>query len=135
MEKAVFLILILSPFAASGATAASECAPAAIAAPLDGPLQPLERVRNYHVVLQSCRREGADERLAIRAMQVDGQALLLTADPKTLTTRLERAACWTCADTTSAAQKNTRLIDAVERASRQKGKELPQARPGSTTPA
>ncbi len=125
MKKAVVFALILSAFAVPRATAAPDCAaPVRIEAPVDGPLQPVERVKAYRVVLQSCRRDGT-ERLAIRAMQLDGRDLLLTVDPQSLATQLERAACWACSETTDAAQEKTRFVDAVARASRQKGKDLP----------
>ena len=123
MKKALSLALFLSSFAASGAMAASDCA-ASVEAPLGGPLRPMERVRDYRPVLQSCRREGGD-RLAIRAMKVDGQDLLLMVDPQSLATRLERADCGGCAATTDSEQANARYIHAVERTARQKGKVLP----------
>jgi hypothetical protein len=109
--------------------AAPDCAsPAVIDAPLDGPLQPSRRVADYRVVLQSCRR-GGEQTLAIRAMRVDGEDLLLSVDPQSLTTRLELAACWTCVATSAEAQASMRFIRSVDDYATRPGKTL---RPGST---
>ncbi len=80
------------------------------------------QVRNYRPVFEECR--GADmthgsgaPRFAIRRMEIDGTAMLLTVDPATLTTRLERDQDWSCADTDDERQKNTRYIRAVRSSS------------------
>ncbi len=72
-----------------------------------------ERVKNYRAVFQQCRDPAGATRLATRAMEVDGEALLLAVDPQTLSTRLERAACWVCADTTEETQRETRFLRSV----------------------
>jgi hypothetical protein len=114
----------------SAALAAPDCgAPVAVSAPLDGPLQPMSRVENLRIALQSCSRQGSSAVLAIRTLRVDGEALLLAVDPEKLTTRLERAACWTCTPTTVEAQAHTRLIRSTEDFSTARGKSLP---PGSS---
>ena len=46
-------------------------------------------------------------------MSVAGTPLLLLADPEKLSTRLERAACWTCADTSEDALAGTRMMRAI----------------------
>ncbi len=74
------------------------------------------RVQNYRVVFEQCRDGQNQTRLAIRRMSVDGESLLLTVDPATLATGLERAQCWACAETDEQAQKETRFIRAVENA-------------------
>jgi hypothetical protein len=129
MRKFLALALALWPLAHSGASAAEtmgDCAaPVAIPAPLDGPLQPMSRVENLQVILQSCRRPGAGDVLATRKMRVDGEDLFLAVDPEKLTTRLERAACWTCAPTSAQAQAKTRFIRAAEDFSIAPGKSLP----------
>ena len=100
----------------------ADCAaPATVKAPISGVLQPLSGVENYRVVLQSCRHAGA-ERLAIRAMKVNGDDLLLTVDPLSLATQLEHKDCWTCDDTTQPQQAGTRFIDAVNRFAKQTDK-------------
>lgn len=103
---------------------AAECsAPVAISAPLDGPLQPLSRVRDHRIVLQACRRDGG-EVLAIRTLTVDGEKLFLAVDPQNLATRLERAACWSCEETSAEAQGGTRFLRAVNGLAQDKGKAL-----------
>jgi hypothetical protein len=97
----------------------ADCAaPVAVKAPISGILQDLSRVKDYRVVLQSCRGSGG-ERLAIRTMNVDGDDLLLTVDPQSLVTHLERMDCWPCDDRT---QAGTRFIDAVNRFAKQTDK-------------
>ncbi len=74
---------------------------------------PQSRLRGYSAVLQQCRNLWGDQRLAIRKMNTDAGALLLTVDPQTLATRLEPEACWTCVDTSDDAQASTRFMRAV----------------------
>ncbi len=57
-------------------------------------------------------------------MRVAGEALLLTVDPQSLVTRLERAACWVCADTSEPAQAGTRFIHSVDFYAARPGKDL-----------
>lgn len=90
-------------------TRAQDCGPAAIA-PQAGATG--ARVRDYAPIFEACEKDG-ETRLATRRLRVDGEALLLTVDPDTLTTALERAACWRCAETTDAAQADTRFLRAV----------------------
>ncbi len=102
---------------------ANDCAaPARVEAPSETSLAPLDRVEDYRSVLKSCRAADGRSRLAIRAMRVDGQDLLLTVDPQRLTSEVVRAACWTCAETDDEAQKSTRFIAAVERQAEAPGK-------------
>jgi hypothetical protein len=130
MRKILALAAALWPLALSGASAAGDCgSPAIVEAPLNGPLQSMDRVADYRIVLQSCRREGAADILATRFMRVGSEALFLAVDPEKLTTRLERAACWTCVPTTPEAQAGTRFLQAVTRFSAMPGKTLP---PGSS---
>ena len=75
-------------------------------------------------MLQACSRPGETPRVAIRAMQVEGQDLLLTVDPQSLQTRLAHAACWTCATTSAEDQTTTRFLTAVDHLSQQPGKAL-----------
>ena len=123
MKKALALAAALWPLAAPDARTAPGCeTPAAIPAPLDGPLQPLRRVENYRVVLETCHSDTRGHELAIRAMRLDGEDLFLAVDPETLDTSLERAACWTCAATSPEAQAGTRFIRAVDHYATQPGK-------------
>ncbi|WP_210302468.1 polysaccharide deacetylase [Rhodoblastus sphagnicola] len=111
-------------FCACGAARADDCAtPVRIEAPLDEPLRSLERVTDYQMMLESCTRDDTAI-LAIRDMKVDGEELLLTVNPETLQTRLERAACWTCREAGPDAWKS-RYIRAVEEFGAATGKKLP----------
>jgi hypothetical protein len=126
MKKALALAIALWPLAAPDARTAPGCdRPAALAAPLDGPLQPLRRVEDYHVVLESCHSATRGQKLAIRNMRVDGDAYFLVVDPESLETSLESAACWTCQATTAEAQAATRFIRAVDRYAAAPGKKPP----------
>jgi hypothetical protein len=129
MRKVLALSLALWPLTFAGASAADCAAPFVVEAPLDGPLQPMSRIENLHVTLQSCRREGAQETLATRSLRIGGEELFLAVDPEKLTTRLARASCWTCKPTTAGAHAHTRFIASVERFAREPGKPLA---PGAT---
>ncbi|WP_298355296.1 polysaccharide deacetylase [Rhodoblastus sp.] len=126
MKKNLCFALAVWLLAPSGASGAPDCAaPVSVAAPLEGPLQPASRVKDLRVTLRDCRRQDRAEVLAIRTLSVDGEDLLLAVDPEKLTTRLERAACWTCAPTTPDAQSQTRFLRAVQGYSNAPGKKLP----------
>ncbi len=71
------------------------------------------RVRAYRPVFQACAAPGRPPLLAIRRMEIDGVATLLTVDPTTLATRLERDQDWSCTDTDDDQQKDTRYLRAV----------------------
>ena len=71
------------------------------------------RVEDYRPVFQDCRRAGFAPLLAIRHMEIDGAAMVLTVDPITLATRLEREQNWSCVDTDDEHQKNTRFVRAI----------------------
>ena len=58
-----------------------------------------DAVGDYRSTLQACHAGDGRQAIAIRSMSVGAEPLLLLADPDKLTTRIERAACWTCADT------------------------------------
>jgi hypothetical protein len=118
-------LLALALWASSAIGAMSDCAPPATAKlPISNQLQPLSRVKDYRVVLQTCQGDSG-KRLAVRAMSIDGDDLLLTVDPQTLATQLERKNCWKCDDTTQPQQAGTRFIDAVNRFAQQTGKVKP----------
>ena len=94
-------------------TARAAC-DAALAVPAS--LRSAEIVADYAPTLQLCKGDGG-ERVAIRRMSLRGEPALLLADPRTLATRLQRAACWTCADVEESALADTRMMRAIERAS------------------
>jgi hypothetical protein len=79
------------------------------------------QVRDYRPVFEACHgvaanRESGALRLAIRRMAIDGESMLLTVDPATLATRLERDRDWSCAATDDERQKDSRYIRAVRSA-------------------
>lgn len=79
-----------------------------------------DRVADYRSILRICRGAGSPA-FAIREMSLDGEAALLLADPETLSTRLERAACWTCKDVDEDALSGTRLSRAIEKSAEAPG--------------
>jgi hypothetical protein len=110
----------LALFGAGAAARADDAAACAIADPIPGRLMSESRVADYQSVLRACRGPGGAG-LAIRAMRLDGEPALLLADPETLTTRLERAACWTCDDADESAFSETRLSRAIEKSAEAPG--------------
>jgi hypothetical protein len=77
-------------------------------------------VADYKPVLKLCR--GADgDRVAIRSMSLQGEPALLLADPDKLTTKLERAACWTCADVEETTLAGARMMKAIARSAEAPG--------------
>ena len=64
-------------------------------------------------MLKACVAADGRKAVAIREMTVAGQKLALLADPEAMTTRLERAACWTCGDTSEDELKSTRMGRAI----------------------
>ncbi|HEX4504473.1 MAG TPA: polysaccharide deacetylase [Alphaproteobacteria bacterium] len=88
--------------------------PCAIAA-LGAHARPAQ-VSDYRPVFEQCSRDGAAPRLAIRRMKVDGEGTILTVDPVTLETWLERDGGWSCADTDDERQKDTRYLRAIRSA-------------------
>jgi hypothetical protein len=93
---------------------AEEAASCEVAPSIPTHLADASSVGGYRSVLQICQGEGGSTEVAIRRMDLAGEPLLLLADPKSLVTRLERAACWTCKDATDAELSGTRLMRSVE---------------------
>lgn len=71
---------------------------------------PLAKISDYRPVFQECQGAGGATLLAIRRLDLDGQATLLLIDPATLATRLERDRDWVCADTDEDHQKGSRYM-------------------------
>ena len=94
----------------AGAAHASDCA--FTPAPATQ-LQSVETVADYRPVLKACRAADGRKAVAIREMTVAGQKLALLADPEALTTRLERAACWTCREASQGELNATRMGRAI----------------------
>jgi len=109
MKRCLFLWALCASLAAP-AMAGESCAPVRLSIGGDA-----ARIHDYAPTFLTCSGE-SEARLATRRMGVDGDEILLTVDPQSLETRLERAACLTCVETTDAAQETTRFIHALDAA-------------------
>jgi hypothetical protein len=106
-----FLIITFAAWAGfAGLARASDCA--FTPAPATR-LQSTAAVDDYGPVLKACVAADGRKAVAIRDMTVAGQKISLFADPEALTTRLERAACWTCHDESEAELNATRMGRAI----------------------
>jgi hypothetical protein len=83
-------------------------------------LRPASLVSDYTPVLRACKGPGG-EAVAIREMTLRGETALLLADPEKLTTRIERAACWTCGDAEESGLNGTRMMRAIRRSAEAPG--------------
>jgi len=110
-------ILLAAAFAAAftpaRATEAQDAASCLYVAPPSERLDHADAVADYRSILQACHAADGRQATAIRSMRIAGEPLLLIADPDKLTTRIERAACWTCADADEAALASTRMMRAI----------------------
>jgi hypothetical protein len=104
------LLMMLAAWAGLASAARADCAFAPT--PAAG-LQSPATVGDYRPVLRACVAADGRKAVAIREMTVAGQKLALLADPEALTTRLERAACWTCSEMSEAELKSTRMGRAI----------------------
>jgi hypothetical protein len=106
--------LLLISFAAwaslAGLAHASDCA--LTPAPATH-LRNMAAVADYKPVLRACVTADGRKAIAIREMTIAGQKIALLADPEALTTRLERAACWTCHDEDEGELNATRMGRAI----------------------
>jgi hypothetical protein len=76
-------------------------------------LQSAAAVGDYRPALKACVAADGRKAVAIREMTVAGLKLDLLADPEALTTRLERAACWTCREMSEGELNATRMGRAI----------------------
>jgi hypothetical protein len=109
LRRLAFMLAAVAGFAI-GAARASDCAFAP--APTTR-LQSLGAVSNYTPVLKACVAADGRKAVAIREMTIGSQKITLLADPEALTTRLERAACWTCQDESESELDATRMGRAI----------------------
>jgi len=112
-----FAFAFAAPVVASAGDIASSCA---VAPSIPSHLMSAATVGDYRSVLRVCRSPGG-EGVAIREMRLGGEPALLIADPRALTTRLERAACWTCQDVDDEELAGTRMMRAVEQSAEAPG--------------
>jgi hypothetical protein len=111
-----FLLACLAPAAA----ATGQSAACAIAPSIPAHLMSAGLVADYRSILRVCQGPGG-EGVATREMRLEGEAVLLIADPRALTTRLERASCWTCRDASDEDLAGTRMMRAVAQSSEAPG--------------
>jgi hypothetical protein len=104
------MIALAAAAGLSGAARAADCAftPAPAAR-----LQGVSAVGDYRPVLKACVAADGRKAVAIREMAVADVKVVLLADPETLTTRLERAACWACREMTEGELGATRMGRAI----------------------
>ncbi len=111
----LFALAFLGVFGGAGARSAED---AGASSCLYAPAPPTElvskdAVADYRSVLQTCRSADGRAAIAIRTMTLASAPILLLADPQKLSTRLERAACWTCREASEEALADTRMMGAV----------------------
>jgi hypothetical protein len=87
--------LLIAFAACAGFTAAAHASDCAFTPAPATRLQGVATVSDYQPVLKACASDDGRKAVAIREMTLRGQKISLLADPEALTTRLERAACWT----------------------------------------
>jgi hypothetical protein len=78
-------------------------------------------VADYRSTLLTCRGADGRDLVAIRTMTIDKAPWLLLADPDKLTTRIERAACWTCQAASDQSLASTRYLRTVTSAAEMPG--------------
>jgi hypothetical protein len=105
-----FMITLAACAGLATAAQASECA--FTPAPATR-LQSMAAVADYQPVLKACVAADGRKAVAIREMTVAGQKIALLADPEAMTTRLERAACWTCRNESEDELNATRMGRAI----------------------
>jgi hypothetical protein len=80
-----------------------------------------DSIADYRSTLLACHGAAGRDLVAIRTLTIDKTPLLLLADPKGLSTRIERAACWTCREASEASLADTRYLSAVTEAAAMPG--------------
>jgi hypothetical protein len=108
-----FALLAIAAGTAAGAAEGEAASPCLYAPAPPAQLVAKDAVADYASVLKACRAADGREGIAIRTMTIAGTPILLLADPQKLTTRLERAACWTCEDASEDEFAGTRMMRAV----------------------
>lgn len=110
----LFCVGLAGPATAQTLAEPASCAPMHLKASADP--APGDRIVDYRPVLERCAGPGGEDRLATRRMSVDGEALLLTVDPRSLESRLERAECLRCVETSADVEAETRFFRAIRAA-------------------
>jgi len=84
-------------------------------------LSRVDAVEDYRSIFRICVGPADKKLIALREMKLAGEATLLLADPETLETVLEKAACWSCRDAVEAELADTRLLRAVNKSAEAPG--------------
>ncbi|ARN83423.1 polysaccharide deacetylase family protein [Methylocystis bryophila] len=71
-------------------------------------------IDDYAPIFLRCWDASGASELATRGWRVGEERMLLLVHPHTLQTRVARAACWRCAETSDAQESETRFMRAVE---------------------
>lgn len=114
-------LLMISLAACAGLTGAARASDCAFTPAPATRLQSLTAVGDYEPVLKACVAADGRKAVAIREMTVEGQKVDLLADPEALTTRLERAACWTCREESESELGATRMGRAIRESAQAPG--------------
>ncbi|MGD0563053.1 MAG: polysaccharide deacetylase [Roseiarcus sp.] len=109
----VFALLAVAGTSATRAAEGGEAASCLYAPAPPAQLVAKDAITDYQSVLRTCRSADGRAGLAIRAMTIAETPILLLADPQKLSTRLERAACWTCQETSEDSLADSRMMRAV----------------------
>ena len=118
----VFVRRLMITFAAcAGFAAAAQASDCAFTPAPATRLQSMAAVGDYQPVLKACVAADGRKAVAIREMTIAGQKIALLADPEALTTRLERAACWTCHDESEDELNATRMGRAIRESAQAPG--------------
>ena len=107
----LLMITLVAWAGLAGAAHASDCA---FTPPPATRLQSVETVGDYRPVMKACAAADGRKAVAIREMTIAGQKVALLADSEALTTRLERAACWTCREASEGELDATRMGRAIQ---------------------
>jgi hypothetical protein len=113
LRLVAFALLVVVGGAATRAAESGDASSCLYAPAPPAQLANLAAVEDYQSVLRACRSADGRQGVAIRSMTVAGTPILLLADAQKLSTRLERAACWTCQDANEDALADTRMMRAV----------------------
>ncbi|MGO4870744.1 MAG: polysaccharide deacetylase [Roseiarcus sp.] len=121
LRSCALVLFVLAMGAVARAAEAGDASPCLYAPAPSERLASKDAVEDYQSVLRTCRAADGREAVAIRTMTIAGAPILLLADPQKLSTRLERAACWTCQDAAEESLADTRIMGAVARSAEAPG--------------
>jgi hypothetical protein len=118
---ALLRLLMISLAACAGLSGAAQASDCAFTPAPATRLQSMTAVSDYKPILKTCVAADGRKAVAIREMTVAGQKVDLLADPEALTTRLERATCWTCSEESESELSATRMGRAIHESAQAPG--------------